>query len=1050
MPESGSPSRELCEVLLDSGRTHLKAGQLEQARRALQQALAVASEHELREERRAALALLGRMHLNGGQVTDALPLLEECVALLEPSGNDAAGADMLSDLAEAFRRSNRLEDAERAARESLLRSSGIAPGRPRARGLEELAMALRLRGDVDGSIQTLQETLRIYEALKDEPGLASTLTRLGNALHQQGRLQDSLEHHQRARAIFEQGGDRAGLGKACNNVGGLLLLIGNFVAAEDNFERALEIFLELDDEELVAAVALNLGLLASYRGQGEKAERHFRESLRIRLGLGDLARAASALNNLAQVSHMAGRNEEAVEHASAAIARRRESGVSPLDPNLARPMYQLGVSLLELGRAPEAEAACQSLREIAEAAESDELRAEAMLLEASLRLSEGNADSALALAHEAERRAKVAGTPRAEGEALRMQGEANLRLGALESARESLLAGETLLRGLQTPDLLASLRLTLGRLFAEAGAFEAAAERLRRAAEAFVPMGNLRLAVRSLLALGEVEWRLDQAQARETLLLARKTAARIDAVAEREAIDYLARLEARSDTVAAAPLLALHGRLLTAEDPAAVARIAVEWCIGLPRVTRATIAATNEGEPDLSSSITAGADLAPEAWAEVAREASRTGLPALRHLPGSAYAGAAPLKPRGSDWAGVLLVLIGGEMEAAREDAWSTVLVGAAMIALALDHRRDAQAPTRDSRPLPMSVEHSESKPSAVSTSFGGLVGGSDSMRKIFHTIERIAPTTASVLIEGESGTGKELIARAIHDRSTRHDAPFVAINCPSIPRDLMEAELFGHERGAFTGAHAARLGQIDAAEGGSLFLDEVGDMELSVQAKLLRFLQEREFLRVGGRTAIRVDVRLIAATSRNLEQDIKAGRFREDLYYRINVAPITMPSLRDRLEDVPLLADHFAQSFGERAIRFASETRDALSRYTWPGNVRELRNLIEFLTSLHPAETIAFDQLPEKVQRAARANREETPRLRRGENLDARLMGIEGSLLRAALEQANGNQSEAARALGITESRLRLRLRKYGLGVAEASPARPKGRGPSAKQPRS
>ena len=1051
MPESGSPSRELCEVLLDSGRTFLKGGQLEQARRALQQALAVASEHGLRDERRTALALLGRMHLSGGQVTEALALLEECAALLEPSGSDAQGADVLSDLAEAFRRSNRLEEAERAARESLLRSSGIAPGRPRARGLEELAMALRLGGRIDQAIDHLHEVIRIHESLEDHRGIARALTGLGNALQKQGRLQDSLEHHQRARALFEECGDREGLGKACNNVGGLLLIIGNLVGADENFERALEVFRELGQEEPVSAVAFNLGLLASYRGMGEKAEARFRESLRILEARGDKARAASALNNLAQVAHMAGKHEEAVEHARAALALREALGLPGLDPSFARPWYQLGVSLLELDRQSDAAAACASLQRIAAAAGSDELRAEALLLQASLLLREGDAHSALSLAREAGGCAKRASTARAEGEALRLEGEAHLKLGSLDAARETLLAGETLLRGLQSPDLLANVRFTLGRLFAEAGALEAAAERLRRAAEAFTSMGNLRLAFRSQLALGETEWRLDPAQARETLLGARKMAARIDELAEREAADCLAKLEDRNGSVNAALLLELHRRLRALSDPSAVVRAMMDWCLELPSLARAALAPLADGTPDLSRAVAAGSDSSPEAWTELAREAIRTGRPEIRHGAEAARVGAVPLFTFGPRPTWVLLVLMRDKSDGVDRDDWSSILVGAAMVSLALRTPQDGgstAAASGQPQPETGSLANAAETAATVST-FGGLVGGSDSMRKIFHTIERVAPSAASVLIEGESGTGKELVARAIHDRSDRRSAPFVAINCPSIPRDLMEAELFGHERGAFTGAHAARLGQIDAAEGGSLFLDEVGDMEPSVQAKLLRFLQEREFLRVGGRVPVRVDVRLIAATSRNLEQDIKAGRFREDLYYRINVAPITMPALRERADDVPLLADHIARGFAERAIRFAPEAKEALARYGWPGNVRELRNLIEFMTSLHPAETITLAQLPEKIQRAARTNREETPALRRGESLDARMMGVEGALLRAALEQSAGNQSEAARALGMTESRLRLRLRKYGLGAAESTAAAPK-RTPSPRTKRS
>jgi two-component system nitrogen regulation response regulator NtrX len=323
---------------------------------------------------------------------------------------------------------------------------------------------------------------------------------------------------------------------------------------------------------------------------------------------------------------------------------------------------------------------------------------------------------------------------------------------------------------------------------------------------------------------------------------------------------------------------------------------------------------------------------------------------------------------------------------------------------------------------------------------FEDIVGQSNPMQDIFHTISQLAPSDATVLILGESGTGKELVARAIHNQSKRTEQPFIAISCPSIPRELIEAELFGHEKGAYTGAHTARPGRIEQADGGTLFLDEIGDMDQGTQSKLLRFLQEREFQRVGGRSNIRVDVRILAATSRDLEEEVQGGRFREDLYYRLSVVPLRLPPLRDRSDDIPLLVQHyldtFAKSEGKEIPQMTRDAMGVLRRYPWPGNVRELRNTMEYLVAMTATKTIRTSDLLPKIREGAGAaepvtaedgDAEDSP-LREGETLDARLMGVEGKLIRQALEACEGNQSRAAKMLGLKEGTLRYRMKRYGI----------------------
>jgi two-component system response regulator AtoC len=313
---------------------------------------------------------------------------------------------------------------------------------------------------------------------------------------------------------------------------------------------------------------------------------------------------------------------------------------------------------------------------------------------------------------------------------------------------------------------------------------------------------------------------------------------------------------------------------------------------------------------------------------------------------------------------------------------------------------------------------------------FEELVGSSPAMQEVFRVVQQVAEADASVLLRGETGTGKELVARALHRRSARRDRPFVAVNCTAVPRELMESEFFGHEKGAFTGAVARRQGRFQQADGGTLFLDEVGDLDLSVQAKLLRVLQEREITRVGAERTEQVDVRVVAATNRDLEELVKEGRFRDDLYYRLNVIPLRLPPLRERPGDVPALVDHFVRSFAERLGRPVPmpppEVLAAATRYPWPGNVRELRNLCE------RAALMGWDAVAPLLGRPAA----EPPALATPEEfslplLDARARLVERferEYLTRLLRQHRGKVGEVARAAGIAERNLYEKLKAYGL----------------------
>ena len=304
------------------------------------------------------------------------------------------------------------------------------------------------------------------------------------------------------------------------------------------------------------------------------------------------------------------------------------------------------------------------------------------------------------------------------------------------------------------------------------------------------------------------------------------------------------------------------------------------------------------------------------------------------------------------------------------------------------------------------------------------IIGTSPPMRELLDMITYVAPTEATVLVAGESGTGKELVAEALHHNSLRRDGPFVKVNCAALAEGLLESELFGHEKGAFTGADRRREGKFVQADGGTLFLDEIGETTQAMQVKLLRVLQEQELQRVGGEETISVDVRIIAATNRDLEDEVRRGNFREDLYYRLNVVMLSVPPLRDRQEDIPLLVQHFTKIFAQKNRRrvesITPECLALLCRYPWPGNVRELENAIERGVILMRGEQLSEKSLPLTIQRLA-AGLESA-----GGSKPASLFEVEKETIFQTLDETKGNKSEAARRLGITRKTLQNKLHKY------------------------
>jgi len=317
--------------------------------------------------------------------------------------------------------------------------------------------------------------------------------------------------------------------------------------------------------------------------------------------------------------------------------------------------------------------------------------------------------------------------------------------------------------------------------------------------------------------------------------------------------------------------------------------------------------------------------------------------------------------------------------------------------------------------------------------SFCELIGSSEVMQNVYEAIQRVAQSSSTVMIRGESGTGKELVARAIVAVGPRAEKPFISVNCAALPENLIETELFGHEKGAFTDAHEARSGRIEQADKGTLFLDEIGTLPLNLQAKFLRVLEDRAVQRIGGKAVRKIDFRLVTATNDNLEELVRAGRFREDLYYRIHVIPIVLPPLRERPDDIPLLVEHFVRVYCASdqvpPKRVDPEAIDVLAEYAWPGNVRELENLVQRLVLMTPGPVITVKHLPSQLLYTSATHQEALLIPEAGIDFDEEMAKIEATYLQAALRRTEGNKAAAAKLLRVDKQRMHYLCRKYRIG---------------------
>ncbi len=1084
------PPANLVSILIQACNALLEQGQWASAHETAGHAVTLARSSQDPEGLRTALFGLAKSLSKLERRDEAREHWSECLSLQEQHGDLIGAAHTACELGVDHRLAGETEESRSFLRKSLSLSADTPPGPIKGRALEQLGIVERSSGSLDEAARLFESALRVYEALDDPTRIAGAREKLGNTYQDLGQLDRAMEHYRTCLGIYEQTRDLPRLAALHNNLAGTLHRRGELQSASQHFEEARELFQELGLKKKLAVTLGNLGVLKTWMGQSREAESLLLEGLGFLQELGEKSAQPSAMHNLSLVCFFGGRYEETIGWTDQSIEAREKLGHRQRTP---KTWINRAYALLELGRLSEARDSRNRAAKAAEPGSHPETEAELGILDTAIAIRRCNFPEAIRLGTTALEVARAASLPRLEAEACLLLGEASLQAGDADSARNWLMECESRYERLRLPYHAARCSLHLGRLFHTGGSYEAAARKLREAADGFARLENASLEMPALLELARSEWHLSPTQAERTLDHATERARAMPGRNFEPRIQSLLEELRRSDTIIPETAAQLAGLL---RDSSAVLfskdRMRYGGAKPLARIleylqTRLALSGLQfVPESPESDEVTIGnAHFLGEGGSFDEDKTLRTELVshgfAFRELEDGCLVGAASAS-RIDDRDATFLLARATEPRARAERLFPALLtvvefLGTYVHSLQADARGNVQkqSPAQEAHvasgspvdiELPQEFspgsdrgngENSNSPPSVdenptdehghSETQFHGMVGSSAALGSVQNLIRKIAPSDASVLIQGESGTGKELVARAIHALSDRRGS-LVAINCPSFPRELIEAELFGYEKGAFTGATGRKEGQVERAHDGTLFLDEIGDLEMAAQTKLLRFLEQREFLRIGGREPIHINVRLVAATSRDLAAELAAGRFREDLYHRIRVVPIQVPPLRQRPEDIETLARHFLQAFSP-AKRFSKEAIELLRTQPFKGNVRELRNLVERLSATHNGNVIRVSDIPEEFREsfvptsdrrlsppdAMSSSKDAKPSdglgfgeedLHAAETLPARLMSVEGALIRRELERCEWNQSQAARRLGITESTIRDRMRRY------------------------
>jgi DNA-binding NtrC family response regulator/tetratricopeptide (TPR) repeat protein len=1010
------PWHEALRIVLQRGLDLRDRGSLPEAGECFRHCLDLSDRLQLPEQIAVAHGCLGSVAILHGDYRGARSSFEQALAIRAKAGDAIGQARSLNDIAICDLRLGHSDQAFQGLCRSLALTATDTDGRIRAETLESMGRVHLDRGELKEALRFFSDCFAIHQGMGDQVRMAAAFDAIGKVHHRLSMPEEAFAAFRQAYEIRRSLPDRRATAATANNLATVHYSQGQLEEAESLLGEALSGFLAVGHLTGVAAAHSNLGLICADQGRMEQAEEHHRQALKIREDLQDLSGQANSWNNLSHVAIERGDAQEGLRRAEKAIELRRATGVEAV---LVKPLYNQARAIQLLGRIDEARGIVGEVLRLAKVSGAAESLAEGHHLAAEIALAASDTKGAAQHAEAALTAGEGAGDPRLIASALRILASERSARGETKEARELLARAERCLKGRMYGAELPRVHRDQGVLAWSVGAQETAVERLSRAVRELAQVGNRReeapalaLLARSEALLGLPDAGRTRARAEEMAAHLREAGIPVELIATAgspEPAPQPGEADARGLGAAVGILESLRGMDSIAEIGPCLASLRVAAgveCVGLVagpigRPGRRTTAVPLEHGRVLWVS----SDRDPE------RQKERLESPSVREeIPGTM---------------GTCALVASGQPGATGR---SIIRV----LALHLGATR-----------LGGLSAQQELLPSAGDRGWEGLVGISPIMQSLYMMIERVARSEVSVLILGESGTGKELVARAIHARSARSRGPFSAINCPSIPRELIEAELFGHEKGAYTGATTARPGKVELADTGILFLDEVADMDLAVQSKLLRFLQEREFQRVGGRQAIRVDVRVLAATSRGLDAAMEQGAFRPDLYFRLNVVQIAIPPLRERRGDIPVLVHSFLSEIGSRSNRKIAITGQALERlaaHSWPGNVRELKNTVAHMVAMADEDTIDCQHLPASLPRSMadpRAQLGDTidpggSALNPGETVADRLLAVEARLYRWALAEEKWNQSATARRLGVTETMVRNRMRSLGIRKPE------------------
>jgi DNA-binding NtrC family response regulator/tetratricopeptide (TPR) repeat protein len=1014
--------RALADVLRTSGDTYRRDGDFARAAEFLRKSLEILERLAEPGPVAGGRLELARVLVRTGDVDEAAELAGSAREALEAAEDRSGLAGCHELLGGIARGRGRKGEAEEHYGRALELWRELGDDRGLAGTLAQYGLLHNERGDYEAAEERYRAALAIFERVGDREQVAALTNNLGTLALRRGDPAAAAAELERARELFDEIGDRLGVGKCLNNLAGIYRALGQDGKSADSFRRGLALFEEIGDKRGAAIAANNLAVIEQDLGRWREAEELHEKSLRLKRDMGDRPGEAVSIGNLGDIAFFRGDWEKAGRLYREALAVQEAAGNRAGCAWVHNHAARLALARGQRDRASREAATARAIgREVG----SREIQAEALVTEIRLALDSGDLAGARKLLDEAGEHARGMRSREVEAVVRRAGGEVLAAEGKANEADDVFDEVERAFRRLRRPFDRAGVEIARGLAWARSGRgdravepFASAERRLEELGAAVHVLAPLKAAVESLARDHPGEGpELAEAGLRLALRLGAE-----DVAGELSRLrDEIARGRERERTpeLRLADVGRLAEALLKLPDPEEVPAFVLGRLVVELRADRGILLVRASSDDPFD--VVASPGFEDPARTDAVRAAERVAETGevLRDFRGgdrSAPRSRLVLGFGGAESATAVLHLEtspGTRGFAGDDERFAFAVLGALALRLA------------GGSEVAGAVVRPRGKRRERDAAFAEIVGDSGRMDDVLETSRRVARGNATVLLLGESGTGKELLARGIHRASPRAEERFVAVNCPSIPRDLLESELFGYEKGAFTGADQPKEGRLELANGGTLFLDEVGDLPLPAQAKLLRVLQERTFERLGGLETKRVDVRVLAATSVDLARAVAERRFREDLYYRLNVVPVVLPPLRERPEDVPALVDHFLAKYqpDDRPVRGVSpEALRLLGAYPWPGNIRELENAVQYAVNLMDGDTLRPGDLPRAVRSWAPEGGPAAG------SLQSEMDRLERDLILRALEATGWNRSEAARRLGTNESKIRQRMKKHGI----------------------